>query len=87
MRAFVKDYMWGEPYHIRVEGEPDFDIDADQAVYQLTPELVARFRAAQKEMWAAARAINAHLKASGQPKPWGMSDDDWDKVPTTEETP
>lgn len=85
LRAFVRDYMWGEPYRIRVEGEDGFDIDADQAVYRLTPELVARFRAAQKEMYAAANAITTHLKVTGQPKPWGMPDDDWAKVAAPEE--
>ncbi|TMS00157.1 hypothetical protein [Nonomuraea basaltis] len=84
MRAFVKDYAWGEPYHINVEGEADFHIEADQAVYDLPPALVERFRAAQREMRAAADAITAHLKRTGQPKPWGMPEDDWAALPQEE---
>lgn len=80
LRAFVRDRTWSEPYWIKVEGEEDFDIDADRAVHRLTPELVERFHAAEREMYAAANAITAHLKTTGQPRPWEMPDDDWDKA-------
>lgn len=80
LRAFVHDRTWGGPYWIKVEGEEDFDIDADRAVHRLTPELVARFRAAEDEMYAAANAVTDYLKTTGQPRPWGMPDEDWNKA-------
>lgn len=74
MRAFVRDYQFGEPFSVVVEGDRDFHIDEDQADYDLTPELVERFRAAEQEFKAAAEAIRAHLVETGQPAPRGAAD-------------
>lgn len=84
MRAFVHDAEFGEPFRVVVEGDPDFGIDEDQAVYDMTPELVERFRAAERELRAAAEAIRAHLAATGQPAPRKAADHRWSALPEEE---